>query len=368
MRAAATRTLIAIAVATGALAPLTAHAQSVQLLAATNVISAPGSRLEMVDLSTTATLHFATSGSGATTAVPPAASPDVAISGNGRMTGFMLSGVGSDPLAHRVALLVVNDNHCRTTACVPVNPTQLIVATPAVQQASARDSTGMYAVHLNPGLYDLQVVADGAPVTITLRLEGLRGSQMLQPSGATDLQLMSPGTTTSAGARSASVMYSLGSSGVLAGAGGIAFSAFDFVINGRGTYSSGRCVYGTAARSPYAFAPGCGHRARTASSEADQTLQQEASAARVNRTRTFIQYGAGWIGPGTGAIGDWLQTAAPVTSTAGTDMLLSFTGPGPAAEVPDLPGPLGALIASGIASVVWWRRRESNPRPEPRSM
>jgi hypothetical protein len=114
-----------------------------------------------------------TDGSGSMYGQP---TPDVSMTGKGRLFGFVLQGVGSDSLS---ALRYVKDGRAVTQTgangtfypeagnCHPV-------LVDNVNYCSG-EATGYKVALVHQGRYHLRVLTDGAPVTITLHLRGVTG-------------------------------------------------------------------------------------------------------------------------------------------------------------------------------------------------
>jgi hypothetical protein len=108
--------------------------------------------------------------------------PDVSVSGAGRMVGVILT---EDNVSEygRGSLAAIRYGFCDQPGCRAEQT--------SMQYLYIRGG-GHDDAKLEAGSYLLYVVADGAPVTVSLRLHGLSGSTVLRPKGKVHSELVVP--------------------------------------------------------------------------------------------------------------------------------------------------------------------------------
>jgi hypothetical protein len=124
---------------------------------------------------------------------------DIEIAGNGRMVGLVLSQGGTLHRAPDREIWMTRDNICMRRGCQATGDGIGYFA--VAFGTSTQPADGTYRIPA--GTYRLALLADGAPVTVTLRLHGLPGATTLRPTRSSHAtQLESPpqvGTVDEAG-------------------------------------------------------------------------------------------------------------------------------------------------------------------------
>jgi hypothetical protein len=210
-------------------APAVAHAAATPRLARMTTIT--GSR----STSTAVVLPH-----GATVRVdrPTAHSDNVTVTGNGRVAGFDLrSENGSATPPHLFGVLT---NGCYTARCTQ---REHIVSTVAAGFAS-KPVGSLTQYTLPAGRYRLILIADGAPVTVRLRLDGLTGSATIRPAATASVKWQPLKPNSTVGTPPALVAYSA-PAGVLpvGDRGGILFTVFDVRLSAGDFGQRGFCYY-----------------------------------------------------------------------------------------------------------------------------
>jgi hypothetical protein len=111
--------------------------------------------------------------------------PDVQIQGRGRMVGFVLTQTPVDEL-DREFVFGGRADFCPGEACSSSDTFQFMGA------SSASGADPANSVVLPKGRYLLYLIADGAPVSIRLRLHGLGGGVKLSPSAPVSASISMP--------------------------------------------------------------------------------------------------------------------------------------------------------------------------------
>lgn len=176
------RVLLLLALLLGALPPAgasVAHA-AVPSLAGTTVVTGSHLARAVVDLRRWATVDLG---------LPPLSDvPGAAVSGDGRLTGVLL--VRRDGDRGLTRLWVSRAGLCSRAGCRPVRGGALHA------WGVTRDGKLSSSVsELAPGRYDLYLLADGRPVTVTLRLQGLTGRATVRPAAVRGASLWTPEPT-----------------------------------------------------------------------------------------------------------------------------------------------------------------------------
>ncbi len=169
--------LVCLAAMTGSAASA-APAATTTALRHSNTITADASRSMLVRLPAPVSV----SGEGSFGDLTVQQNPDITVSGVGRITGLVLT-QNTAVRTHRerasdgATLVYLSYGMCTGMACRPNRPTLVTFGFgPGVTQDE--DST----IHLPAGVYRLFILADGGPVTASLRLHGLAGTSRLRPS------------------------------------------------------------------------------------------------------------------------------------------------------------------------------------------
>ena len=175
-----------------AVTPAQAHYRLPQSAAGTTVVRAD--RSGTLDLTLRDDARIAVLGSD---------NPDVSISGAGRVLAMLLyrlDGNSDAVMALRLPAAAGNRTFAFVTTSDPAAQSKCTGPVDGV----ALDQTctpGPSTVRLHEGVYRLAVLTDGSPVTVTLRLHGLRGSRVFhpttdQPSAVGDLTALANPTGT----------------------------------------------------------------------------------------------------------------------------------------------------------------------------
>lgn len=126
--------------------------------------------------------------------------PDTAVKGRGRLVGVVLTrGSGSPKGAVGPSLLVLRYGMCGGRACSPVRGglQQVWAFGPGVEEVGNGQDT---SYRMPAGDYDLTLLTDGSPVTVSFRLHGLPGSAALTPRLPSPARLIEALATDPAGA------------------------------------------------------------------------------------------------------------------------------------------------------------------------
>lgn len=195
---ASTRAALAIAVATAGLAAagtMPAHADSsaYQTLAGVNTINTSTSGVATVRLTQPATFSFKKQ-------LGPGGNY---VFGEGRAVGLILEHAGHVDFG-RVLLA-----DCNTAGCTGTGHLFLTLG---------------FSPRLQPGLYHIYVIADGAPVTANLSLDGLPGRTALQLSPSSDITVGSLSSLVPSTPVGTAAAFSAGGSGTVGSNGGLALS------------------------------------------------------------------------------------------------------------------------------------------------
>jgi hypothetical protein len=253
------------------------------------------------------------------------------VAGDGRYVGWILRPAGA-PASEGRALTGHRFGHCFTPGCAP-GTQSLVVAAFGFDGGASQD----YA--LPAGTYDLYLIPDGAPATVSLKFQGLTGSTGVQPEVPVVAHVSSP-----SGSGTGPANFESGSTLPVGAPGGMVFTATAVSGMGPGSGQIGSCIYEGGPPS------GSGH-----CDDNDNGFKVPATQPAPQPTAftvpAFIQVGpsdawapGGWF---TGAMTRW---TAGVTSVAVTFAEL----PAPDADAPGGPGdgdsqsaPPGAIVAGG---------------------
>ena len=232
----------------------------------------------------------------------------VDIAGAGRAAGFAL--IARRPVdGVRHLYSVVRAGFCGVEACAPG----------ATERASflffdGDERTDDATIELPAGDYLLYVIADGAPVTVTLRLPGLTGQARMRPATVADFEVTEP--TVSAHETHSSTVYSNGDSFDMSGPESFSFNALRIQAAAWGGGQIGHCIYDEdPPPAPAAFAPGC-----PAGTNVPVT---DAVAAPVPSVRIYAT-GVARYDPGVLGHGSWYASAAAVEEADAVGFNLDF--------------------------------------------
>lgn len=166
------------------------------------------------------------------------ASPDIAIEGRGRLIGVLLNRLGE---GDQPSLLVYRTNLCAAPACAEAFPEDALEFVTGAPFTRADDGTG--SLTLPAGTYAVTAVADGAPVTVTLALDGLSEATTLRPSGAASVQYDALDPTVLPAGAPAGLVYSAGSTYETQRPSYIAFARTNETVAGGAAQADGTCLY-----------------------------------------------------------------------------------------------------------------------------
>ncbi|MDQ3952737.1 MAG: hypothetical protein M3279_07230 [Actinomycetota bacterium] len=110
---------------------------------------------------------------------------DIRIQGAGRIAGFVLTETPVDDL-EREFVMAARTSLCETPGCTSNDVYEFVAGPPP----------GTADIMLEPGRYLLYLLADGAPVSVTLRLQGVRGATEVRPSTPVDAGVSVPDAET----------------------------------------------------------------------------------------------------------------------------------------------------------------------------
>ena len=173
--------------------------------------------------------------------------PDVAVSGKGRFVGIML---GEDRVGdvERVNMVAGRATFCDGARCPNGTPSeQLMLFRGPWNEAATRGS-------LPAGDYLLHVITEGAPVKVTLELEGLRGTRRLTPQQPVDSEVGNP--TTRHYESATKTLYTNGDVYDWAGPG-VRFGAVRIDSDAWVAGKLGNCAYRGDPPPAIGFLPGC---------------------------------------------------------------------------------------------------------------
>ncbi|MHB8509939.1 MAG: hypothetical protein ACYDGR_15050 [Candidatus Dormibacteria bacterium] len=172
------------------------------------------------------------------------------VTGNGRWLGFALRGQDRSLIAWR-------SNLCWASGCSPPYSDECCIDFYADPFGSDHIiAPGTSAVDLSAGDYQLYLMADGAPVTVSLPLAGLTGSTHLHPRRTTRLDLRTITPTLEEGIPPAGLAYSGGGTGDLLTDWGFAFGLIALHPTSASNGTVGNClIQGDAPGQVYT--PGC---------------------------------------------------------------------------------------------------------------
>lgn len=183
-----------------------------------------------------------------TIATREGANPDITLEGAGRLTGVVLtqSNVGE---YERSSLTAVRFGYCGEPGCSSGSPSEL--------QVYGRGAAPQEPVTLEAGTYLLYVIADGSPVTATLRLRGLPGKTTLVPNGETHSGFVSP-TAANSTALPGEDSFWYGEEVDFRGEAGMVVAILRFDVDNWVDIHYGDCAYqGSQTRTPASFSPAC---------------------------------------------------------------------------------------------------------------
>jgi hypothetical protein len=243
---------------------------------------------------------------------------DITLNGRGRIYGVVLhqDGGPDKPTAGKL-----NHGFCAGAGCTPELGT--LGEVPFFDPPGAGFGVGT----LPPGNYHLYLLADGAPVQVTLRLAGLTGSLSLAPKLAAKAALGEPAPTTAEPATGPSV-FSAGSTHTVPAAGGFqAFTAWKAEPLANEFSHIGDCIYpGAPPAGPFpAYQEPCHGGDGAVSFGLTGSAQSGTAPTPAGPGRFISYYMAGYfLDPATIGIGAFMNTPGPVTSAAFQQLWLDY--------------------------------------------
>jgi hypothetical protein len=156
--------------------------------------------------------------------------------GGGRFLGFVLRPAGAPVTGDTPTVVGGKLNHCYAPACQPAAVTEQRID---VFSFAANPAGGFT---IPAGTYDLYLLADGAPVKLTLKLAGLSGTTTLRPSGPVAAKIDSPAPALAIGGQGAA-FFTAGSVSPIGAPGGMFFLSALVDGTGPGADLLGRCIF-----------------------------------------------------------------------------------------------------------------------------
>lgn len=191
-------------------------------------------------------------------------SPDIRVSGAGRMVGVVLV-EESDDVIERTVVWRTLSRFCNAPACTTTEDEQFPWLGAANLAPGTDDTVGV----VPPGDYILYVVADGAPVRVKLALDGLTGTRRLHLEKPVDAGVMLPRVRTSE--ESTKMVYSFGEEVEFSGSSGIAIPMMRFRTGEAHLSRREVCWHsgGPLVPDPLAYGPKCPGAAGIAVTQSD---------------------------------------------------------------------------------------------------
>lgn len=214
------------------------------------------------------TTTFSSANGGVTPFVLPRAStfhigngmrmPEVAISGSGRIAGIVLAAEGAT-IERGPVVYAFRFNWCWSRGCATPRDTKLPVTTFAstLHANEVRRDDGVTVATLPPGKYRAYVVADGAPVTVTVRFSGARGRGRLAPARPLRATYTTADSTVPDHGALPAAAYSAGATAPVRSPLGVLVSMNEARLRTNVTHAEGTCIYENSGPPNGTFVPGC---------------------------------------------------------------------------------------------------------------
>ena len=159
-------------------------------------------------------------------------------SGAGRVQGLVLRVAGA-PVTDIRSIRAAQVNFCYSAGCTPEAgaPVDRVMTVRGFARATAVDD-GHWVVPA--GIYDLYLIADGAPGSVTLRFDGLEGTTRIRPEAPAKASIISPAPATpqlGAGA----IAFSAGTVNPVGEPGGLLLESTMIRGTGPASYILGDC-------------------------------------------------------------------------------------------------------------------------------
>lgn len=262
-------------------------------------------------------------------------------SGGGRFFGFVLRPAGA-PASDTRAIVGGQISFCKTAGCVPDGPFVTVKGF-GFEEAF----TGGQSFALPAGTYDLYLMTDGAPVQLTIRLDGLDGTTEVEPETPITMKVDSPApsATVDSGIGAGPSLFSAGSANPVGGAGGLTFQAVTLTGMGPGDSEAGLCWYENGPP-PDGNYHGC----------LGATWGQEIGTLHSGEVHRTL-YGIALVAPRNWGLGGFVEAAIPIADPHFFSVALTYRQSVPAPAAPaSSPGasdaalpPFGALaFGSGM--------------------
>lgn len=184
--------------------------------------------------------------------------PEIAVNGPvGRMTGIVIAQEGIKPDSG-AALYTFRFNGCWSSACRTPPDEKLFPQTMAgsLRVPQTPNADGSTTLTLPAGRYRAHVVADGAPVSVTVRFPGLPGRGRI-PATARSLATAKTAESAFANSPQGQVLYSAGASAPLPGALGVLVAVMETRTAMHASTVGGTCYYADTEPPNGLFLPGC---------------------------------------------------------------------------------------------------------------
>lgn len=181
---------------------------------------------------------------------PGISSRDIVVEGTGRMAGYVLVQDSAD-VEGRVTLMTTWSRFCGAPGCDGGHPFFWHGGSNVHYDRATKMRT------LPAGDYFLYIIADDTPVTVTLRLHGLRGKRDVELTDPVDGGIMLPRVRASVGPTRS--VYSFGEEVDFSGTSGIAIPLMRFRTGNAFSNRREVCYYsgGPSVPDAFAYAPGC---------------------------------------------------------------------------------------------------------------
>lgn len=238
--------------------------------------------------------------------------PDVSIRGGGRIAGVVITQQPFEDL-NRPYVMAARTSFCEKAGCTAPDPYQFVVA------HSAPGGDRNFVV-LQPGRYLLYLLADGAPVDVTLRLHGLSGKTKIAPETPVPMDVGVPAADTQFVAPEKKA-YWFGSNGTIAADAGIVGAVMRIDSKEWQQGVTGSCLQREVrSPEPVVFSPACpgGGGARTLEGYPLAPPEEH----QVNDTSIWnVSPGGDW------GVGMYYLAAAEVESAAAVTFFLPYQVP-----------------------------------------
>lgn len=240
---------------------------------------------------------------------------------NGRIQGLLLRPAGA-PITDVNALLAASVNFCFTKGCTPAPDAPVwedVGRTPTDPESTTDDYT------LPKGFYDLYLIADGAPGSVTLELQGLSGRTTLRPAQPVRSQIVTDAPATPQ-LGVGPISFSAGSTNPVGNPAGAIFNAIVLNAHGPGAVAMGRCFRPDGAPIGPTY-DACGGPGAFPHVVSHYIAPEPAPFTRVGSGWALVRPGDSWTMAG------WIEGAAAMWEAAHMSLSLTYAetrddGPG----------------------------------------